>query len=72
LKSCVFSRLFDRGFWSLSDELHVLVKQQHFHETGDLGLLLKPKDGQTLEKLPLSTHRPDPEYLAWHRARHRF
>ncbi len=64
--------LFARGFWSLSDDLRVLVKQHHFHETGDLGLLLKPKDGQPLEKLPLSAHRPDPGHLAWHRARHRF
>ena len=64
--------LFDRGFWSLSDDLHVLVKMKDFHETGDLGLLLKPKDGQLLEKLPLSAHRPDPEHLAWHRARHKF
>jgi putative restriction endonuclease len=64
--------LFDRGFWSLSDDLHVLVKQRHFHETGDLGLLLKPKDGRPLEKPPLSTHRPDPTHLAWHRAKHKF
>jgi putative restriction endonuclease len=64
--------LFDRGFWSLSDELHVLVKKQDFHETGDLSLLLKPKDGMTLVKLPNSTNRPDPDYLAWHRTRHKF
>jgi len=64
--------LFDRGFWSLSDDLHVLVKKHDFHETGGLGLLLKPKDGTTLQKLPLPGHRPDPEHLAWHRAKHRF
>ncbi len=64
--------LFDRGFWSLSDQLHVLVKKQDFHETGGLGLLLKPKDGLTLEKVPPLNHRPDPNYLAWHRTKHRF
>lgn len=64
--------LFDRGFWSLSDELHVLVKKQDFHETGGVSLLLKPKDGMPLEKLPNSTNRPDPDYLAWHRTRHKF
>lgn len=64
--------LFDRGFWSLSDELHVLVKMKDFHETGGLSLLLKPKDGLALEKLPALNHRPDPSYLAWHRAKHRF
>ncbi len=64
--------LFDRGFWSLSDDLHVLVKTHDFHETGGLNLLLKPKDGTTLEKLPLPGHRPDPAHLAWHRAKHRF
>ncbi len=64
--------LFDRGFWSLSDELYVLVKKQDFHETGGLSLLLKPKDGLALEKLPALNHRPDPEHLAWHRNKHRF
>lgn len=64
--------LFDRGFWSLSDDLLVLVKQRHFHETGDPGLLLKPKDGKPLERLPQATHHPDPEHLAWHRAKHNF
>lgn len=64
--------LFDRGFWSLSDELHVLVKKQDFHETGGVSLLLKPKDGMPLEKLPNSRNHPDPDYLAWHRTRHKF
>ena len=64
--------LFDRGFWSLSDDLHVLVKKQNFHETGSLVLLLKPKDGTPLEKIPAAPHRPDPDHLAWHRSKHRF
>jgi len=64
--------LFDRGFWSLSDDLHVLVKKHDFHETGTLGLLLKPKDGHPLEKTPHPGHRPNPEHLAWHRTKHRF
>lgn len=64
--------LFDRGFWSLSDQLHVLVKKQDFHETGSLGLLLKPKDGLALKKLPGILYRPEPSFLAWHRAKHRF
>jgi putative restriction endonuclease len=64
--------LFDRGFWSLSNDLHVLVKKHDFYETGGLSLLLKPKDGLVLEKVPALNHRPDPSYLAWHRAKHRF
>lgn len=64
--------LFDRGFWSLSDDLHVLVKKKVFHETGGLDLLLKPKDGNPLEKLPALNNRPDPGYLAWHRDKHKF
>ncbi len=64
--------LFDRGFWSLSDDLHVLVKKKDFHETGGLSLLLKPKDGNPLEKLPGLNNRPDPGYLAWHRDKHKF
>lgn len=64
--------LFDRGFWSLSDELQVLVKKNVFHETGGMGLLLKPKDGQSLEKVPRLEDRPDPTYLAWHRSKHKF
>lgn len=64
--------LFDRGFWSLSDDLHILVKNQHFHETGDQGLLLKPKDGTRI-RLPSSPAlHPDSDHLAWHRKRHRF
>lgn len=64
--------LFDRGFWSLSDDLHILVKKDVFYETGGSNLLLKPKDGMKLEKTPALNHRPDPNYLAWHRARHKF
>lgn len=64
--------LFDRGFWSLSDDLHVLVKKDDFYETGGSNLLLKPKDGIKLEKTPAMNHRPEPSYLAWHRARHKF
>lgn len=33
--------LVDRGLWSLSDDLHILVKQTTFHESRELGLLLK-------------------------------
>jgi putative restriction endonuclease len=64
--------LFDRGFWSLSDDLHVLVKKQNFHESGDIGLLLKPKDGKRIRVPALSTFHPDPDHLAWHRKRHGF
>ena len=64
--------LFDRGFWSLSDDLRVLVKKNQFHETGVMGLLLKPKDGKFLEKLPQSGNRPDPIHLDWHRRKHKF
>jgi putative restriction endonuclease len=64
--------LFDRGFWSLSDDLHVLVKKKGFYETGGLNLLLKPKDGLLLEKCPAPNNRPEPNYLAWHRAKHKF
>jgi putative restriction endonuclease len=64
--------LFDRGFWSLSDDLHVLVKKKDFHESGDLGLLLKPKDGKLIRVPALSASHPDPEHLTWHRKRHGF
>jgi len=64
--------LFDRGFWSLSDDLHILVKTQHFHETGDPGLLLKPKDGTRIRVPTSPAFHPDPDHLAWHRKRHHF
>lgn len=64
--------LFDRGFWSLSDDLHILVKQTTFHESGDMGLLLKPKDGKRIQIPALSAFHPDPEHLAWHRKRNGF
>lgn len=64
--------LFDRGFWSLTDDLYILVKQSAFHESGDLGLRLKPKDGNRIRVPAISTSHPAPEHLAWHRKRHGF
>ena len=64
--------LFDRGFWSLSDDLLILVKPSTFHESGDLSLLLKPKDGQPIRTPSLTTAHPDPEHLTWHRQHHGF
>jgi putative restriction endonuclease len=64
--------LFDRGFWSLNDDLHVLVKQRAFHESGDMGLLLKPKDGKRVRVPSGTACQPDLEYIAWHRTRHGF
>ena len=64
--------LFDRGFWSLDDDFHVLVKKSSFHESGDMGLLLKPKDGDQIQVPVIPASQPDPEYLAWHRGEHGF
>jgi len=64
--------LFDLGFWSLSDDLYVLIKKKDFHDTGNVELLLKPKDGLSLEKFPVFNNRSDPGYLAWHRTKHKF
>ncbi|MCB1129702.1 MAG: HNH endonuclease, partial [Verrucomicrobiae bacterium] len=64
--------LFDRGFWSLDDDLHILVKQTTFHESGDAALLLKPKDGNRIRVPNLATFHPDTQHLAWHRKQHGF
>jgi putative restriction endonuclease len=64
--------LFDRGFWSLSDDLRILVKNQNFHESGDLGLLLKPKYGNRIHIPTLTAFHPDPDHLSWHRKHHGF
>jgi len=40
--------LFDRGFWSISDDFRVLVRAGHFEEAGDAGHLLKPRTGREI------------------------
>jgi putative restriction endonuclease len=64
--------LFDRGFWSISDEYSVLVKAERFDEAGDAGHLLKPR-ANTQILLPKSKiYWPDKVNLAWHRSKHGF
>lgn len=64
--------LFDRGFWSLTDECHVLVAANRFEESGEPAQLLKPRTGQKIH-LPRNTlFHPEPACLRWHRERHGF
>lgn len=64
--------LFDRGFWSLTDNYKILVADHLFDEAGEAAHLLKPRAGQAIH-LPKSKHfYPDPECLKWHRERHKF
>jgi putative restriction endonuclease len=59
--------LFDRGFWSISDDYRVIVSNNHFDECGDASLLLKRRAGTEL-LLPRDRHYwPARQNLAWHR-----
>ena len=64
--------LFDRGFWSLDQDYHILVKSRDFGEHGDAALLLKPRDGTEILVPVNKPDRPSAEFLAWHRKRHKF
>lgn len=64
--------LFDRGFWSISDDYRVVVAEQKFEEAGESPYLLKRKAGEEL-LLPVNAHFwPDHRSLLWHRQRHGF
>lgn len=64
--------LFDRGFWSISDDYRVLVRDRLFDEAGAAELLLKPKAGQPV-LLPNDRQCwPAPQSLDWHRRKHGF
>lgn len=64
--------LFDRGFWSLDDDLKVIVNEKKFEESGDHAHLLKPRAGCQI-LLPSNNHfLPNPDCLRWHRIHHKF
>jgi len=64
--------LFDRGFWSISDNYQVLVKSERFDEAGDAGHLLKPRAGRKILLPANQSYWPAREFLAWHRQEHGF
>jgi putative restriction endonuclease len=64
--------LFDRGFWSITDNLRVIVADHRFDEAGEQAYLLKQMAGRELLR-PANPHfLPDPQCLAWHRQQHKF
>ncbi|MBI3757329.1 MAG: HNH endonuclease [Deltaproteobacteria bacterium] len=64
--------LFDHGFWSITDDLRVIVAADHFDEAGEEAYLLKKLAGRELLRPANSHFLPDPACLAWHRQRHGF
>lgn len=64
--------LFDRGYWSITDDFRVLVHPEKFDESGDAGHLLKPRAGSAIHLPPDRAFWPDRGCLAWHRERHGF
>lgn len=64
--------LFDKGFWSISDDFRVLVAADSFEEAGESELLLKHwADSEIL--LPRNQGMwPDHSCLYWHRKKHGF
>jgi putative restriction endonuclease len=64
--------LFDHGFWSITDDLRVIVAADHFDEAGEEAYLLKKLAGHELLRPANSHFLPDPACLAWHRKHHGF
>jgi putative restriction endonuclease len=64
--------LFDRGFWSIANDFHVLVKEDEFEETGTTAHLLKERRHEIIRLPDRKDLRPASEFLAWHRKRHGF
>jgi putative restriction endonuclease len=64
--------LFDRGYWSLTDDYLVLVKSDKFDEAGEAAHLLKPRAGSPIRLPAQKGFWPGPEFLAWHRRYHKF
>jgi len=63
--------LFDLGFWSITDDLRVVVAEHRFEEAGEEAYLLKKMAGRELLR-PSNPHfSPDRACLAWHR-KHKF
>jgi hypothetical protein len=64
--------LFDRGFWSITDDYTVVVKSGAFEEAGEASQLLKPHAGRQIMLPNPRGAWPSPMFLAWHRANHGF
>jgi putative restriction endonuclease len=64
--------LFDKGFWSITDDYKVLVTNHTFDERGEAAHLLKPRAGTSILRPKDEHHLPDRESLRWHRERHGF
>lgn len=64
--------LFDCGFWSITNDLRVIVAEHRFEEVGEEAYLLKKMAGREMLR-PANLHfLPDPQCLAWHRQHHKF
>lgn len=64
--------LFDKGFWSISNDYKILVAKDRFDERGDAAHLLKPRAGNSVIRPQNPHYLPDYEVLKWHRQRHGF
>ena len=58
---------FDRGLWSVDDQLRILIQPELFQEWGSDDLRLTTYHGRMLQFAPQSTLRPRAEYLRRHR-----
>jgi putative restriction endonuclease len=64
--------LFDRGFWSLSDDYRILVAAHKFDEAGDAVHLLRPRAGLRIHLPEHPLLVPDVACIRWHREHHDF
>lgn len=63
--------LFDHGFWSITNDLRVIVAERRFEEVGEEAYLLKKMAGREVVR-PANLHfLPDPQSLTWHRQHHK-
>jgi hypothetical protein len=65
-------RSFDRGFWSIADDLTILVAADRFDEAGPESVLLKRMASGALLRPENPALLPDLECPAWHRRQHKF
>jgi putative restriction endonuclease len=64
--------LFDHGFWSLTNDLRIIVADYLFDEAGEEAFLLKKMAGRQLLRPANLHYLPDPQALTWHRLHHKF
>ena len=64
--------LFDRGFWSITNDYRIIVRDDRFEECGEAAHLLKPRANAPILLPKKNCYFPAVEFLGWHRRHHGF